>query len=564
MIRSLADPRDAECVVLPETRAPQTCAQFSPNGEWIASGDASGAVRVWGAVGEHTVKSHVGAVGGAVEDVAWDADGTRLVAGGQGKSGNVKAFAWDTGSNLGEFMGIGSSVNSVAFRPKRPFRIVTAGEDGQVGLFGGPPFKFSGSHKEHTKAVNCVRYSPDGERFVTVSGDKNGVVWAADDAAKVCELVGHEGTVYAASWSPDGTQLLTCSSDKTAKLWDVGGAAATAVSTFAFGTELEEMQVGCVWLGEHLVTASLSGTLNFLDPADPVRPRLRVPGHTKFVTALAAASERRLYSASYEGIVCEWSADRRSAYRTALHGSRVNGLQVVDGRLVSSSVDSTLKVTDLPLSAGGAGAPTTLDVKGTPAGSSTCAATGVTATVTSEGVKLFRDGAELSTSPLPYKGTCCALAPGGAALAVGGGDNKVHLYVVDGAALMPDGELEKHRGEITCLGYSPDGSLLASADALKECVIWNVATKDIKMSRMAFHSARVQALAWCPDNVHLATGSLDWDIIVWNSDLSAFKRKTLPRAHSGGVTALAWLDEHTLASAGSDVCIRFWEREAAS
>ena len=50
VIRSLADPRDAECVVLPETRAPQTCAQFSPNGEWIASGDASGAVRVWGAL----------------------------------------------------------------------------------------------------------------------------------------------------------------------------------------------------------------------------------------------------------------------------------------------------------------------------------------------------------------------------------------------------------------------------------------------------------------------------------------------------------------------------------
>ena len=34
-----------------------TCAAMSPNGQWVASGDVTGAVRVWGAKGDHAQKN---------------------------------------------------------------------------------------------------------------------------------------------------------------------------------------------------------------------------------------------------------------------------------------------------------------------------------------------------------------------------------------------------------------------------------------------------------------------------------------------------------------------------
>ena len=39
-------------------------------------------------------------------------------------------------------MGQSKGINSVDYRPTRPFRIATASEDNTVAFFVGPPFKF--------------------------------------------------------------------------------------------------------------------------------------------------------------------------------------------------------------------------------------------------------------------------------------------------------------------------------------------------------------------------------------------------------------------------------------
>lgn len=49
---------------------------------------------------------------------------------------------WDSGTNVGEFDGHSRRVLSCAFKPTRPFRIVTCGEDYLVNFYEGPPFKF--------------------------------------------------------------------------------------------------------------------------------------------------------------------------------------------------------------------------------------------------------------------------------------------------------------------------------------------------------------------------------------------------------------------------------------
>lgn len=72
------------------------------------------------------------------------------------------------------------------------------------------------------------------------------------------------------SWSPDSSQLISASGDKTVKLWDVG--AGTAVTTFNMGTEVSDLQQGCLWQKDHLLSVSLSGYINYLDKNNPNRP----------------------------------------------------------------------------------------------------------------------------------------------------------------------------------------------------------------------------------------------------------------------------------------------------
>ena len=42
----------------------------------------------------------------------------------------------------------------------------------QVNFYEGPPFKFKGTAKSHERFPNCVRYSPDGEKFFSVGSDQ--------------------------------------------------------------------------------------------------------------------------------------------------------------------------------------------------------------------------------------------------------------------------------------------------------------------------------------------------------------------------------------------------------
>ena len=94
----------------------------------------------------------------------------------------IRAVTWDMGSDLGQFSGHSRGVNSVDFRPCRPFRLVSSSDDMLVSFYQGPPFIFDHSDPHHKNFVHAVRsgcsdritrrYSPDGAFYVSVSGDK--------------------------------------------------------------------------------------------------------------------------------------------------------------------------------------------------------------------------------------------------------------------------------------------------------------------------------------------------------------------------------------------------------
>ncbi len=58
--------------------------------------------------------------------------------------------------------------------------------------------------------MNCVRFSPNGSKFLTVGSDKKGFIFNGKTGEKLGNLSGedgHTGSIYAACWSPDGEQV---------------------------------------------------------------------------------------------------------------------------------------------------------------------------------------------------------------------------------------------------------------------------------------------------------------------------------------------------------------------
>jgi WD40 repeat protein len=128
VVKSLDDPSD--CFVYRGHQYPCTVAKFSPNGYWVASADTAGKVRVWSWDNpEHLLKIEVPVFAGSIKDLDWDPESKKIVAVGEGSGIMAKVFTWDTGNSVGEIVGHAKRILSVAYKPSRPFRIMTSSED---------------------------------------------------------------------------------------------------------------------------------------------------------------------------------------------------------------------------------------------------------------------------------------------------------------------------------------------------------------------------------------------------------------------------------------------------
>lgn len=124
-----------------------------------------------------------------------------------------------------------------------------------------------------------------------------------------------------------------------------------------FGDSLDDQQVGCLWTGNHVLTVSLSGHINYINPlagesADWVVRRLK--GHNKSITALEVVNGTAIVSASHEGLICHWNAqsgqmdtvvDDRGVHQ---HKNQVVAMRYdeVNGLIVTCGYDDMLKFID--------------------------------------------------------------------------------------------------------------------------------------------------------------------------------------------------------------------------
>ncbi|XP_047162082.1 actin-interacting protein 1-2-like [Vigna umbellata] len=566
VIVSLENPLNVS--VYGEHAYPATVARFSPNGEWVASADASGTVRIWGTRNDFVLKKEFRVLSGRIDDLQWSPDGLRIVACGEGKGKSfVRAFMWDSGTNVGEFDGHSRRVLSCAYKPTRPFRVVTCGEDFLVNFYEGPPFRFKLSHRDHSNFVNCVRYSPDGSKFITVSSDKSGFIFDGKSAEKIGELSsegGHTGSIYAVSWSPDGKQVLTVSADKSAKVWDISednnGKVKKTLTCPGTGG-VEDMLVGCLWLNDYLVTVSLGGIISIFLASDLDKAPTAFSGHMKNVSSLSIlrSNPKVLLSSSYDGLIVRWiQGIGYSGKVQRKEGSQIKCLVAVEEEIVTSGFDN--KIRRVSLHGDQCGDAEAIDIGSQPKDLSVALLSPELALVSIDsGVVMLRGTKIVSTINMGFVVTASAVSPDGSEAIIGGQDGKLHIYSISGDTLVEEAVLEKHRGAISVIRYSPDVSMFASGDVNREAIVWDRASHEVKLKNMLYHTARINCLAWSPDSRRIATGSLDMCVIIYEIDQPASSRITIKGAHLGGVYGLTFTDEYSLVSSGEDAFIRVWK-----
>eukprot|EP00160_Parvularia_atlantis_P006594 Unigene1576_Nuclearia_a/m.4892 Unigene1576_Nuclearia_a/g.4892 ORF Unigene1576_Nuclearia_a/g.4892 Unigene1576_Nuclearia_a/m.4892 type:complete len:601 (-) Unigene1576_Nuclearia_a:89-1891(-) len=556
IIRELENPHVADQYT--EHVANVTCARYAPSGFYIASGDAAGNVRIWDTTqAEHLLKTEVKVISGEIKDLAWDSESKRIIAVGQGQEYFGRAFMFDSGSSVGEISGHSKAINTVDIKATRPYRAATGSDDLCVNFFEGPPFKYKQSNKDHERFVNCIRYSPNGNNFVSVGADSKIILFNGATGEKVAELKGsapHTGSIYSCYWSPDSASLLTCSADRTVKVWDV--AAGTATTTFTFGTAVDDQQVGCLWQGNHLVSLSLSGDLNYLDKSNPAKPTRVVRGHTKPIMSLAV-KDNTLCTGDVSGRVCAWSADNGVATPIAGtgHTNQATALAFQGDTLVSVGLDDSVRFTPLEGKTFGADA-----FKSDSQPRSVAShANGVSVVVAIGAIVVLRNGKKVSSLAPAKQPYSVAISADGTEVAVGFDNDLLIVYTLNGDTLTEKGKLtETIRGPIHALAYSPDGQYLAVGDAHKQVTVVDAKTLAVKIDGWVFHAARLTSVAWSPSGTRVASGSLDTHIYVWSTD-SPSKRIQIKFAHVGQVNGVAFLNENTLVSVGQDGCVKTWD-----
>ena len=50
------------------------------------------------------------------------------------------------------------------------------------------------------------------------------------------------------------------------------------------GNTVDDQQLGCLWSGDFMLSVSLSGYINYLDPSSPSKPSRILKGHNKPIT----------------------------------------------------------------------------------------------------------------------------------------------------------------------------------------------------------------------------------------------------------------------------------------
>ena len=259
------------------------------------------------------------------------------------------------------------------------------------------------------------------------------------------------------------------------------------------GSDVLDQQVSCLWQGNHLLSVSLSGFINYLDVNNSSTPLRIVKGHNRTITALASntvAEEKGIYTGSCDGYITQWNSQNGNHNRIIgkTHSNQISGI-VFDGnnRLYSVGFDDIVRAIDANTNEFDTSNEFKLDQQPRGVALTNDGQLLAVACHSTVQIRRVRDGGILCSLPAPYEPTSISVNTANNDVAVGGTkDSKVHIYSFDGQKLTEKPVTLHHREPITAVNYSPDGKYLAAADQNRKIVLYLSENYQVGFFRMSF------------------------------------------------------------------------------
>lgn len=299
---------------------------------------------------------------------------------------------------------------------------------------------------------------------------------------------GHSDYVSAVAWSPDGKRIASASGDHTVQVWDAAGGG--HVLTFRGHSS----DVACLsWSpdGKYIVSGSIDGKI-FVWDATSGNLIYTYEGHSDAVYDVAWSPDgKRIASASNDGSVQMWDAFTGKHVISYL-STQSSRLRRAPWNAVAWSPDSK------HIAIGGAGDAVVLDA--------------TTGKVTGY---YGNSGGEIHS---------LKWSPDGIYLAIGRDDTTVQVWNVAKTTNLYT--FIAHSAAVLAVAWSPDGKRIASGDDSGLVLVWDAFTgnhiytyrghSDFYPGHFTSGQA-VDAVAWSPDGSHIASGSADMTVQVWQS-----------------------------------------------
>ncbi len=152
--------------------------------------------------------------------------------------------------------------------------------------------------------------------------------------------------------------------------------------------------------------------------------------------------------------------------------------------------------------------------------------------------------------------TCVRFSPDGSLTATASLDGTTIIYDTRLARLRQ--KLEGHEGEVLGVAFSPDGRRLATCGSDRTARIWDVESGEELVTLGDHHTSWVLAIDWSLDGRRVVTASRDGSLAVWDPTTGGLT--AVMHGHSGVVRDVLFSeDSATVFSAGEDRTVRQWD-----
>ncbi len=375
-------------------------------------------------------------------------------------------------------------------------------------------------------AISSVAFAPDGKK-IAVAGDGLHIKILDVATASQMYIPWPDTHILSLAFSPNGKILAVANNNSSIRLVDVTSAITDAPKV----TNLGQHQNSATSLafspdGSTLVSASSDHTLKLWDVLRSKELAV-LKGHRGNVRQIAFSPDgATLASVGDDKTVKLWRASPEPDTDALRHSAWVRSANFSgDGKwLVTGSWDGTIRLWDV----------TTKQVTRTLSGQ-----TGIVHHV------LFSKDSKLLIS--------------------GGEDQTIKIWDPSSSREEPLAILSGHRGSVFCLGLSPDGGTLVSAngewgeDNPGVVKFWDLANRQERASFLA-HPNGIRSMAISANGRLLATGSWDQTIKLWDFRSQKVLGHFKFRERNGAVSSLAFSPDGKILASGSEIpTLVFWD-----